>query len=80
MIKCMQSLEQCMYALIIEQVALNISDLLLKIILQNPKHYNYLQRLLNQTVCTKIIKMPSGKDWVQRPSGLTKSGRKRKRF
>jgi hypothetical protein len=38
------------------------------------KHYNYLQGPLKQKVFTKVIKLPSGRLWVQRPSGSVKVG------
>jgi hypothetical protein len=38
------------------------------------KHYNYLQGVLKQKVFTKVIKLPSGRLWVQRPSGSVKMG------
>jgi hypothetical protein len=34
----------------------------------------------NLNVLTKVIKTPSRKAWVQKPSDLIKSGRKHKRF
>jgi hypothetical protein len=34
----------------------------------------------SKKVFTKVIKMPSWKVWVQRPSGLFKSGRKHDHF
>ncbi len=38
------------------------------------KHYNYLQGVLKQKVFTKVIKLPSGRLWVQRLSGPVKMG------
>jgi hypothetical protein len=37
-------------------------------------------KISKQKVFIKVIKMPRWKAWVQRPSGLIKSVRKRKRF
>ncbi len=39
-----------------------------------------LKRQLKQKVFTKVINMPILKAWVQRPSGLIKSGSMCKRF
>ncbi len=66
---------------IIEKVACIKSCELLKIILQNThKHYNYLQKQLKQKAFRKVIDLPSRTAWVEKPAGLIKRGRKRKRF
>jgi hypothetical protein len=44
------------------------------------KYYNNLQILLKLKAVTKVIKMPSWKAWLMRPSGLMKRGRKRWHF
>jgi len=55
---------------------LNKLSLLLKIQKQNTQILQLFTQTIKQTVFTKSIKIPSWKAWVQRPSGLIKSGRK----
>jgi hypothetical protein len=65
-----------------KQVASNKSSLSLNIQLQYTQTLQLFTKIIKteQKVYTKVIKMPSSKVWVQRPSGLIKSGGKCKHF
>jgi hypothetical protein len=60
------------YIFILEQAALNKSNLLLTVILQNAQTLQLFTKIIYKKVFTKVIKMPSWMAWVQRPSGLIK--------
>ncbi len=48
--------------------------------LHNTQALQPFTKISKQKVFTKVIKMPRWKAWVQRPSGLIKSGKKCKHF
>jgi hypothetical protein len=56
----------------VEQVVQNKSSLLQKVILQTTQTLQLFATILKQEVLTKVIKKPSWKAWVQRPSGIIK--------
>jgi hypothetical protein len=49
-----------------------ISSLLLKIILQNTHVLHLFTRIIKTEIIKKVIKMPSWKTQVERPSGIIK--------
>jgi hypothetical protein len=65
---------------IIEKVACIKSSELLKIILQNTQTLQLFTKIIKQKAFRKVIDLPSRTAWVEKPAGLIKRGRKRKRF
>ncbi len=51
-----------------------------KIQIQNTQTSQLFMKIIKTESIYEVFKIPSWKAWVQRPSGLIKSGRKRKRF